>query len=175
MVNLTLKFYKLWNNRLSQTYPHSHHSIATWLVGKIADRYHQCSTEEISQLITYRYHNLEKRYLNTSPKQGYNYLIFRLSAIVIAYPPIKQKIDDKTLHRNDILLLVQQLVEKILHHDQTFQKTLDWIGQCTSDQTLKNVLTLASLEEYCGEVVEGKPLILDHLRHFLTDSSSLAA
>jgi hypothetical protein len=175
MVNLTLKFYQLWNNRLSQVYPHHHHSIATWLVGAVANRYDQLSTEEINQLITYRYQILEKRYLNTSHKQGYNCLISRLSAIILAHPSIKQKIDHKILHQKDIVRLTQKIVENILQHNPTFQKTLDWIGQCTSDEDLKNALTLASLEEYAGEIKGGKPLILHQLRHLLADKSFLAA
>lgn len=174
MVNLTLKFYKRWNNHLSQVYPHHHHSITTWLVNTSADHCHQLSSEEMSQLITYRYQILAKRYVNTSQKQAYNRLIARLAAIILAYTPIQQKINQKKLSKKDIVHLTQQLVAKILHHDPNFQKNLNWIRQCTSDEDLKNALTLASLEEYAGRMIGEKPLILHHLRHLLTNYSFLA-
>lgn len=175
MVNLTFKLYKVWNHRLAQVYPQYHHSIATWLVGAIADHYDYLSETEICQLIHYRYQRLEKRYLNQSEKQGYKALISRLTAVIIAHPAIQRKIIDNPAYTQEIVHLTRQILKDMTQEDPSIKKTLDWIKECTSNADLRNAFTLATLEEYACQMTHNQPLILHYLRHFLEEKSSLVA
>jgi hypothetical protein len=175
MVTLTLKLYKVWNHRLAQVYPQHHHSIATWLVGAIADHYYYLSETQISQLINARYQRLEKRYLNKDQKQGYQALISRLTAVIIVHPAIQRKIINNPAYTQEIMVLTQQILKDMIQDDPSVKKTLDWIKECTSNADLRNAFTLASLEEYACHKANNQPLILHYLRYFLEDKTSLAA
>lgn len=174
MVNLTIKLYELWKNRLSQDYPQEHTSIITWLMG-CPDIQNPLSSSEMTQLMSYRYETLKNRYLNTSSKQGYSRLVCRLSAIIIKYPPIEKKIGDNPQYQSLILNLTQQILENMITQDPEVQKILNWIKECTPNSRLREVFVLASLEEYCCQLVHCKPRILGDLGHLLEIQTVLVA
>lgn len=167
MINLTINFEDLRPNGLNLKYPREYHSIATWLKGRPEGHRTSLSSEKTTQLIKYRYEILKKRYLNQSPQGGYKRLIQRLAVIILNYPPIERKFNHSANRQQFIISLTGQVLEYMLKHNLEVQKTLEWIEQITNNPDLRAAFVLASFEEYCCQLVNQQPLILDCLRQFL--------
>ncbi len=176
MVNVTLKLYQLWKNRILVDFPQDPDSITAWLFGQPSANYSALSSHQLTQQMDYRYRILQKRYLKTSAQEGYKQLVRRLSVIIVEYPPIAQKLSQKSNYHGFILSLTQSILAEIVHYDLEAQRTIKWIGQLTSDTRLQEILLLASLEAYCSRLVNDQPVIIHRLREFLQqDQSALSA
>lgn len=173
MLSLTLKLYDSWKHHLSQDCPQDYQSICTWLLSCPSDRLHRRSVYDINQRINYRYRILQKRYLGKSQKDAYHRLINRLLVIVSQHPLIPSQLKGETSLKSLLIDLIEQILTHLITHNLEIQKTIDHIGKCTPNADLREALLLASLEEYCCQLVNGQPMIIHDLRQLLTPYKTL--
>ncbi|MGL4621586.1 hypothetical protein [Chroococcidiopsis sp.] len=144
-------------------------SIVCWLVGENLERFEMLDSaqlETIRQAMAYRYRLLQQRYLDRSPRQAYENLMTRLVSFVML-----QKICEwDFLDRSRILTVVDVLqagIQELLQSDRYMQQQIAWITRCTNDPRLRNALLLASLEEYCLQVICHQPSIVDLFTNYM--------
>lgn len=144
-------------------------SILWWLLGEDLARYNSLTPAQLEitkQAISYRYSILQRSYLNVSPQQGYRQLIQRLLSSSI----LRQKIRDLfalTRDRQGTVNFLQEMLQELLQRDRYLKQQITWIAKCTSVPRLRNLLLLASLEEYCLRPIRNQPLISHRIINYL--------
>jgi DNA-binding CsgD family transcriptional regulator len=138
-------------------------SLVGWLLGVPPDRFEDLAPEQLAlarQGMEYRYRLFLERYWQVSPEQGYQRLVKRLSGVFL----IRQKINTWVALSRDrsrtVVEVVQEVVQEMIHSDRYLAQELTCIEDCTANPRLRNLLLLASLEEYCLRSVRNQPLVL---------------
>lgn len=164
-----------WYTKLQAEIPHaqSHKAIVLWLVGPEAEQYDELSGEQskIAQhAMDYRYRILKQRYLDMSREQAYRNLIQRLSSVFVLRNKIKTWIALSRDRQRSVIDVLQEVLQELLQHDKYMQQQIAWIAQCTDDLRLRNLLLLASLEEYCLRPIRNQPLLTYRFVNYLRRS-----
>lgn len=166
-----------WLSRVQADYPDQpeavYQGVVNWLLGHSPERLNHLSPEEgklVQQAIAYRYRILQQRYWGVGPEQGYRRLIKRLSGLFLVRNKISTWIALSRDRRRTVVDVVQEVVQEMMRSDRYLEQELQWIGRCTSQDRLRNLLMLASLEEYCLRPIRNQPLIMYRFVNYLRRS-----
>ncbi|NJN49477.1 MAG: HetZ-related protein 2 [Alkalinema sp. RL_2_19] len=164
-----------WHTKLQQEISQTatHGAIVQWLVGEEHERYDALTPAQLKiaeQAMDYRYRILKERYLGRSQERAYRNLIQRLSSVFVLRNKIKTWISLSRDRQRTVVDVLQEVLQELLQHDNYMQQQIAWIGQCTDDTRLRNVLVLASLEEYCLRPIRNQPLLTYRFVNYLRRS-----
>lgn len=173
MVSCTLTLYDFWKKRLSYDEQTDSQSIAAWLLSCPSDRLHRRSPYHIIQRIDYRYRILKKRYLHQPTKKAYRHLIMRLFTIVVKHPHLAVMFRSNQQKQSLLIGLIHQMINHLTAYNEEIKITIDWIGKCSNNSAIREALVLASLEEYCTQLIDGQPMVINYLQSLLSQSVCL--
>ena len=163
-----------WSSRLHEELPNlsqsNRQSIVRWLLGESPEQLATLPTSELAierQAIEYRYRILQQRYWNVSPEEGYQRLIKRLSSLFLIRSKIKTWIALSRDRRRTVVDVIQEVIQEMMCSDRHLSQQLKWIATCTQSSRLRNLLMLASIEEYCLRPIRNQPLIIYRFVNYL--------
>lgn len=166
-----------WLARLQADNPNqpsgAYTSVVQWLLGESPERLASLSPEELAvtrQAIEYRYHIFLQRYWNASPEMGYRRLIQRLSGLFLIRSKVSTWIALSRDRRRTVVDVIQEVIQEMMRSDRHLAQQLKWIAHCTSQSRLRNLLMLASVEEYCLRPIRNQPLIVYRFVNYLRRS-----
>ncbi len=166
-----------WLSRLREELPDQPQStcqsIVHWLLGESPDRFATLADSDLAiarRAIEYRYRILQQRYWNISPEQGYQRLIKRLSSLFLIRSKIKTWISLSRDRRRTVVDVIQEVIQEMMRSDRHLAQQLNWISTCTQSSRLRNLLMLASIEEYCLRPIRNQPLIIYRFVNYLRRS-----
>jgi hypothetical protein len=164
-----------WATKLQQEVAQApfHAPIVQWLVGEDRDRYDDLTPEQqkiATQAMDYRYRILCERYLGLSQERAYRNLIQRLSSVFVLRNKIKTWISLSRDRQRSVVEVLQEVLQELLQQDKYMLQQIAWISQCTDDRRLRNMLVLASLEEYCLRPIRNQPLLTYRFVNYLRRS-----
>lgn len=166
-----------WNARLRADVPNQsdtvYASIVQWLLGPEADRLDGLDEDELAvtrRAMAYRYRIFQERYWQVAPDVAYQRLIKRLSSLFLVRNKIRTWIALSRDRRRTVVDVVQEVVQEMVHSDRHMAQQMAWIGQCTPQPRLRNLLMFASLEEYCLRPIRNQPLISYRFVNYLRRS-----
>jgi hypothetical protein len=164
-----------WLHRVAKDCPEYSHinrkSIVNWLIGSDLQGFQLMTPEELGLAklkIENRWQILSQRYLGFEEKESYANLMSRLASAAISSKEVKvwvRKSSDRSLFVLDIL---HNIVQNMLQTDKYMQLQINYIGKLTQDKNLRNALLLTNLEEYCWRSVNGKSLLSNHFKNYLS-------
>lgn len=169
------KIVENWRLRLQSDYPGQEQavqgSVVNWLLGEDVSRFDRMSADDLQiscQAIEYRYKILQQRYWGVGPEKAYQHLIKRLSSLFLIRSKVKTWIALSRDRHRTVVDVLQEVIQEMLQSDRHLAQQIAWIGQCTQNARIRNLLMLASLEEYCLRPIRNQPLIIyrfvNHLR-----------
>lgn len=168
---------EVWLSRLREDFPDQSQSICQsvvhWLLGESPERLATLADAELAiarQAIEYRYRILQQRYWNVSPDEGYKRLIKRLSGLFLIRNKIKTWISLSRDRRRTVVDVIQEVIQEMMRSDRHLAQQLKWISTCTPNPRLRNLLMLASIEEYCLRPIRNQPLIIYRFVNYLRRS-----
>ncbi len=166
-----------WLSRLQQDYPDQSlaicQSVVCWLLGANPERLDTLSADDLailSKAIDYRYRILQQRYWQVSPEQGYRRLVKRLSGLFLVRNKIRTWISLSRDRQRTVVDVVQEVIQEMMRCDRHLTQQLHWIATCTDNSRLRNLLMLASVEEYCLRPIRNQPLITYRFVNYLRRS-----
>jgi hypothetical protein len=148
-------------------------SILNWLLGE--DR-HRWETLELAQLkiaeqaMDYRWRILLQRYLGLPPARAYKNLMQRLGGLAVLREKIRAWLTLSNDRQRQVVDVLQEVIQEMLQGDKYIQQQIAWIGKCTTNQRLRDVLLFASIEEYCLRPVRNQPLLTHRFINYLCRS-----
>jgi DNA-directed RNA polymerase specialized sigma24 family protein len=176
-MNMADKVADQWLSRVRVDYPDQpeevYQGVLGWLLGHPPDRWEAFSPEQTSvaqQAIAYRYRILQQRYWGVGPEQGYRRLIQRLSGLFLIRNKISTWIALSRDRRRTVVDVVQEVVQEMMRSDRYLGQEIQRISTCTDQARLRNLLMLASLEEYCLRPIRNQPLIMYRFVNYLRRS-----
>lgn len=168
---------EVWLSRLREDFPNQPQSVCqsvvSWLLGESPERLATLPEADLAiarQAIEYRYRILQQRYWDVSPEQGYQRLIKRLSSLFLIRNKIKTWISLSRDRRRTVVDVIQEVIQEMMRSDRHLAQQLKWILTCTQNPRLRNLLMLASLEEYCLRPIRNQPLIIYRFVNYLRRS-----
>jgi uncharacterized protein (DUF433 family) len=148
-------------------------AIAQWLVGDRPEAIDGMDDDRRAiarKSQEFCYSILKQRYLNVSPDAAYRRLIRRLSNLVLLRNKIRTWVAlSRDRHRSTIDV-VQEIVQEMLHSDRYLQGQIAWIAECSDDRRLRNLMIVASVEEYCLRPIRNQPLLVYRFVNYLRRS-----
>jgi hypothetical protein len=166
-----------WSQRIANEHPEigaeDRGAIVNWLLGESPERLNSLTEPDLPiarQAIEYRYRILQQRYLNVSPEKGYQRLIKRLSSLFLIRNKIKVWISLSRDRRRTVVDVIQEVVQEMMHSDRHLAQQIEWISTYTPNSRLRNLLMLASIEEYCLRPIRDQPLITYRFVNYLRRS-----
>jgi DNA-binding CsgD family transcriptional regulator len=166
-----------WQKRLATELPEQSEDVRSgilhWLIGQDADRFDRVEPEAQSILVhalEYRYQILLQRYWNVHPEQAYQRLIKRLSSLFLVRNKIRTWIALSRDRHRTVTDVLQEVIQEMLQSDRHLRQQVDWIGECTQRPRLRNLLMLATLEEYCMRPIRNQPLLVYRFVNYLRRS-----
>ncbi len=168
---------EVWLSRLREDFPNQPQSICqsvvSWLLGESPERLATLADADLKiarQAIEYRYRILQQRYWDVSPEQGYQRLIKRLSSLLLIRNKVKTWIALSRDRRRTVVDVIQEVIQEMMRSDRHLAQQLKWISTCTPNSRLRNLLMLASIEEYCLRPIRNQPLIIYRFVNYLRRS-----
>lgn len=166
-----------WLSRFREDFPDQPQSVCqsvvSWLLGESPERLADLAETDLAiacQAIEYRYRILQQRYWGISPDQGYQRLIKRLSSLFLIRNKIKTWISLSRDRRRSVVDVIQEVIQEMMRSDRHLAQQLKWITTCTQNSRLRNLLMLASIEEYCLRPIRNQPLIIYRFVNYLRRS-----
>lgn len=163
-----------WRLRLQKDHPNQTadvlNSLVEWLIGEDKQRFEELATADLGiaqRALDYRYRILQQRYWNVSPERAYRQLIKRLSNLFLVRNKVGTWIALSRDRQRSVVDVVQEIIQEMLQSDRNLGQQLSWIAVCTDNPRLRNLLTLASLEEYCLRPIRNQPLIVYRFVNYL--------
>ncbi|MBD0267671.1 MAG: HetZ-related protein 2 [Cyanobacteria bacterium Co-bin8] len=174
-MSVSKKIVENWRLRLQSDYPDQEqsvqNSIIQWLLGEETNRFDEMSADDLQiacQAIEYRYRILQQRYWGVGPEKAYQQLIKRLSSLFLIRSKVRTWIALSRDRHRTVVDVLQEVIQEMLQSDRHLAQQVAWIGRCTRNPRLRNLLMLASLEEYSLRPIRNQPLIIyrfvNHLR-----------
>lgn len=167
----------VWQQRLASDWPQQspevRQAVLLWLVGEHSERFEAATAadlEILSQSLQYRYHILKQRYWGVSPEAGYRRLIKRLSSLFLVRSKVSTWIALSRDRRRTVTDVLQEVIQEMLQSDRHLRQQVTWIGTCTSQERIRNLLMLATLEEYCLRPIRNQPLLVYRFVNYLRRS-----
>lgn len=147
--------------------------VVHWLLGKSPERLQALSTADFAiarRAIEYRYRIFLQRYWGNSPETGYQKLIKRLSSLFLVRSKVSTWIALSRDRRRTVVDVVQEVIQEMMQSDRYLAAQFKWIACCTPNPHLRNLLMLASVEEYCLRPIRNQPLIAYRFVNYLRRS-----
>ncbi|MDF5717557.1 MAG: hypothetical protein PUP93_27740 [Rhizonema sp. NSF051] len=170
-----------WRSRLALECPEQSvantDSIIGWLLVSRFKQYERLNPKEqkiVLQEVDYRYQILRQRYLGIPKERAYRNLITRLGSLVTSRPSIQIWIAKSHNHQRIMLDVLQKVIQELLQSNNYMQQQITCIAKCTTDDSLKNALLFASLEEYCLGSIGNQQLFVYHFINYLKKKNVLA-
>jgi hypothetical protein len=167
-----------WHDRLSQESnsltDSQQKTIINWLLGEDSQRWATLDERDLEiakRGLTYRWQILQQRYLKASPTRAYRNLIDRLGACVTLRQKIRTWVSLSRDRQQAVADVLQEIIQEMLNSDRYLQSQLAWIGQCTNDQSTRDRLLLATLEEYALRPIRNQPLLAYRFVNYLRRQS----
>nr|WP_228025104.1 HetZ-related protein 2 [cf. Phormidesmis sp. LEGE 11477] len=165
-----------WQRQLQTDLPNqseqTHEAIAQWLIGE-PTRFESMSPAEIklaTQAMDYRYRILISRYWGLSPARGYQRLLQKLGGLFLIRSKVRTWIALSRDRKRAVKDVLQEVIQEMLQSDRFLRSQAQWIGQCTHRASLRNLLTLATIEEYCLRPIRNQPLLVYRFVNYLRRS-----
>ena len=166
-----------WRSRLQQDCADQSEAvregIVNWLLGEDQTRFEGLDPDQLAiaqQAMDYRYRILVQRYLGVAPDRAYQKLLQRLSSLFLIRNKIRTWVSLSRDRHRTVMDVLQEVVQELLQSDRYMQQQIAWIAQCTRSSVLRNVLLLASLEEYCLRPIRNQPLLVYRFVNYLRRS-----
>jgi DNA-directed RNA polymerase specialized sigma24 family protein len=166
-----------WQSRLeSDCSGHSstdRESIVFWLLGSDVERYDDMTPDQLAiaqQAMDYRYRILLQRYLGVHPDQAYRKLLQRLGSLFLIRSKIRTWVSLSRDRSQTVMEVLQEVIQELMQSDTYMRQQMTWISQCTKNSRLRNILMLASVEEYCLRPIRNQPLLVYRFVNYLRRS-----
>ncbi|MGF1522623.1 MAG: HetZ-related protein 2 [Leptolyngbyaceae cyanobacterium] len=166
-----------WEQKLKAELPEEskgvHQSILKWLLGPNPERFEEATATErtvLTQALDYRYQILQQRYWQVSPDKAYERLIKRLSSLFLIRSKIRTWIALSRDRRRTVTDVLQEVIQEMLQSDRYLKQQVAWIGECSPRSQLRNLLMLATIEEYCMRPIRNQPLLVYRFVNYLRRS-----
>lgn len=166
-----------WRSRLQLDCPEQSNevreSIISWLLGEDLERFDTLSAEQFAiarQAMDYRYRILQQRYLGVHPERAHRNLIQRLSSLFLIRNKIRTGVALSRDRSRSVMDVLQEVIQELIQSDSYIRQQIAWISQCTPQPRLRNILMLASLEEYCLRPIRNQPLLVYRFVNYLRRS-----
>lgn len=167
---------EVWQQQIAQDLPaqplETHAAIAQWLVGN-PERFSTMSAADIElakHAMDYRYRILLARYWGLPPERAYKGMIQKLGGLFLVRSKIRTWIALSRDRKRAVKDVLQEVIQEMLQSDRYLQEQTQWIKQCTDRASLQNLLTLASIEEYCLRPIRNQPLLVYRFVNYLRRS-----
>ena len=150
----------------------THSAIAHWLVGA-PERFESMSSADIKlakRAMDYRYRILLSRYWGLSPERGYKRLLTKLGGLFLIRSKIRTWIALSRDRKRAVKDVLQEVIQEMLQSDRHMQQQTQLIRTCTQRANLRNILTLATIEEYCLRPIRNQPLLVYRFVNYLRRS-----
>ncbi|MGL6282290.1 MAG: hypothetical protein ACRC2J_07775, partial [Microcoleaceae cyanobacterium] len=168
---------KTWQKRIAEQCPNQSEthqaSILCWLLGEYPETWETLPFNQqkvIQQGMDFTLRILCQRYLGRSPEQAYKNLLQRLSSLVLLRQKVQSWIATSRDRQRTVIDVLQEVLQEMLNSDRYLRKRMAKIAECTSDQRLRQSLTLASVEEYCVRPIRSQPLLVYRFVNYLRRS-----
>lgn len=165
-----------WRDQLKADLPNqsssTHEAIVQWLVGE-AERFEPMDKKEVTlakRAMDYRYRIFITRYWGLSPDRAYKKLLQKLGGLFLIRSKIRVWIALSRDRKRAVKDVLQEVIQEMLQSDRHMRSQTEWIGQCTSRAGLRNLLTLATIEEYCLRPIRNQPLLVYRFVNYLRRS-----
>ena len=165
-----------WQKQIQADLPNqpadTYSAIARWLVGT-SDRFESMSSVELSlakKAMDYRYRILISRYWGLSPERGYKRLLTKLGGLFLIRSKIRTWIALSRDRKRAVKDVLQEVIQEMLQSDRHMQQQTQLIRECTQRNAIRNVLTLATIEEYCLRPIRNQPLLVYRFVNYLRRS-----
>ncbi|MEO1390044.1 MAG: HetZ-related protein 2 [Cyanobacteria bacterium J06634_6] len=165
-----------WQQRLKLDLPDqgdaTREAIVQWLVGE-AERFEPMEKKEIKlakRAMDYRYRIFLSRYWGLSPDRAYKKLLQKLGGLFLIRSKIRVWIALSRDRKRAVKDVLQEVIQEMLQSDKHMRAQTAWIAQCTSRSGLRNILTLATIEEYCLRPIRNQPLLVYRFVNYLRRS-----
>jgi hypothetical protein len=148
-------------------------AVVNWLLGEAPEQLQNLPAEDFAvanRAIEYRYRIFLQRYWTVSPEAGYRKLIKRLSSLFLVRSKVSTWIALSRDRRRTVVDVIQEVIQEMMRTDRHLTQQFQWISQCTSNSRLRNLMMLASVEEYCLRPIRNQPLITYRFVNFLRRS-----
>jgi DNA-binding NarL/FixJ family response regulator len=147
-------------------------AISQWLVGE-PERFEAMSSAEVKlaqNAMDYRYRIFMARYWGRSPEQAYKRLLQKLAGLFLIRSKVRTWIALSRDRNRAVQDVLQEVIQEMLQSDRHMQQQTQWIAQCTSRSSLRNLLVLATIEEYCLRPIRSQPLLVYRFVNYLRRS-----
>ena len=165
-----------WQQQVKADLPNqpadTHRAIALWLVGA-AERFESMSSAELKlakKAMDYRYRILISRYWGLSPERGYKRLLTKLGGLFLIRSKVRTWIALSRDRKRAVKDVLQEVIQEMLQSDRHMRQQTQLIRDCTQRGALRNVLTLATIEEYCLRPIRNQPLLVYRFVNYLRRS-----
>ncbi len=166
-----------WQQRLESDLPDQSHgtyqAITQWLCGENPERFEELSRKDLSiatQAMDYRYRIFYQTYWGQPPDRAYQLLMKKLGGLFLIRSKIRTWIALSRDRQRQVKDVLQEVIQEMLQSDKHLQQQLRWISQCTRRPQLRNLLTMATIEEYCLRPIRNQPLIVYRFVNYLRRS-----
>ncbi len=166
-----------WSTRLATELPgesdNSRQSILVWLLGSNPERFNEAEPTKhkvLVQALEYRYQILRQRYWQVGPDRAYKNLIKRLSSLFLVRSKVRTWIALSRDRRRTVTDVLQEVIQEMLQSDRYLKKQVRWIGECSPRSQIRNLLMLATVEEYCLRPIRNQPLLVYRFVNYLRRS-----
>ena len=159
-------------NDLPQQSAETQAAIAQWLIGPL-ERFEAMSQTDIElakKAMDYRYRIFITRYWGLSPERAYKSMLQKLGGLFLIRSKIRTWIALSRDRKRAVKDVLQEVIQEMLQSDRYMQKQTQWIKQCTDRASLRNLLTLATIEEYCLRPIRNQPLLVYRFVNYLKRS-----
>ncbi len=148
-------------------------SIVNWLLGEDRHRWETLDLAHLKiaeQAMDYRWRILRQRYLGLPPERAYKNLMQRLGGLAVLRDKIRAWLTLSNDRQRNVLDVLQEVIQEMLQGDKYIQQQIVWIGQCTKNPRLRDILLFASIEEYCLRPIRNRPLLAHRFVNYLCRS-----
>jgi DNA-directed RNA polymerase specialized sigma24 family protein len=166
-----------WLSRLKVDQPSQsdavYRAIVQWLLGETSEQLQTLSEKDFAiacRAMEYRYRIFLQRYWNVSPDLGYRKLIKRLSSLFLIRNKVSTWIALSRDRHRTVVDVITEVIQEMMRTDRHLRQQFQWISQCTSNPRLRNLMMLASVEEYCLRPIRNQPLITYRFVNYLRRS-----
>ncbi len=166
----------MWMQQLQSDLPDqgmaTHEAIAQWLVGDL-QRFEIMDDQALylaQKAMDYRYRILLSHYWGLSPERAYKRLLQKLGGLFLIRSKVRTWIALSRDRQRAVKDVLQEVIQEMLRSDRHLQAQTAWIAQCTTRASLRNLLTLATIEEYCLRPIRNQPLLVYRFVNYLQRS-----
>ena len=118
----------------------------------------------------YRYRIFHKTYWGLPPDRAYQTLMRKLGGLFLVRSKIRTWIALSRDRQRQVKDVLQEIIQEMLQSDRHLQQQMSWISRITKRPQLRNLLTMATIEEYCLRPIRNQPLIVYRFVNYLRRS-----